>query len=526
MTKVPPLRVVSTIPPELLDGLPVLTAYGEPDDHLRLSVLIAGALRARGSGVGLAQDAQRCMGPQTSWDLRQDALWDMVRKATPKRDGDYFGILVDPDALDPGPLSEEATWDDRDFGLQRSKFRALVERIVKRNGWIVVRPRPSPELALPPPEPTALVPPAPELEFLFGQISPEVRPVLSWLVQSGNLSARDVVRRFDVVERDPALLERRLVWIAYNALQERTARVAERLSFIRNPLLLDEQRGPVVLLDHDTPVPLAEILVDERWMDNQALGDLRAAGFLQPWAVRGGREGLLMPRSVRRLLQQESELQQGDPSCPDWMGNEHRRLAVSRMDGPGLDSRLEVHHHAVRVRPVMSEDISRAFDTVRYYASDLRTIAFRLSAIEKRYMEAATVYEGIVDCDPHDAYAWEYLGYNLARAHGGRRLPEDVRERIVESYENAIYYDRNPDNPLYHGRMLGFLARTGQVEDIKQRFDQRMKIYKDSPKAVSYFASAVLREVPLEARRALIEPKWTRLIDMDEKLAELVGGAT
>jgi hypothetical protein len=512
MPKPPPLRVLSEARSEDIAGLPILTAHGDSDDHLRLAVLMADALKTRGAGIGLASLAQTCMAPETSWEARHEALWEMIKQATPAREGTYFGVLVDPDALELGPLGPEAEWNDRYFARQRSKFRELIERCVKRNGWVVVRPRPSPEVALPMPEPPSLPSPVPELAPLFEQVSPEIRPLLSWLVRSGNLAWRDVERRFEAVGHDHAELERRLISVAYNALPERAANAAERLCILRHALASDERLGPYIILDDKESVVVAKVMEESTWLTRDSLDTLVAAGVLQPWSVGDGRNALRMPRSVRGFLAQHL-----DATRPAWMGSEHRRLADPVMERAGLDSRLEVHHHATRVYPANQADIDRAFATARYYAVDLRDMAFRLSADEERFDVAAQVYRRIVDIDKTDAYAWEYLGYNLARAYTQKPPPEHVRAQVFEAYENAIAYDPSGDNPLYHGRLLGFRARLG--DDVAVDFEQKMRRYKRSPAAMSFFVEAVLKGVASSAkRRALIEP-WRGLFAGNERLA-------
>jgi tetratricopeptide (TPR) repeat protein len=222
-----------------------------------------------------------------------------------------------------------------------------------------------------------------------------------------------------------------------------------------------------------------------------------------------------MPRSVRAFLERHAMT-----GIPDEIGVAHRRLASPHLER-GVESRLEVHHHAVRVHPAGSDDIERALATAYYYAADLREMAFRLSAAERKHAEAAGIYERIVGIDPTDAYAWEYLGLNLALAHkDDGPLPDAVRARILEAYENAIAYDRNGDNPLYHGRFLGFRARLG--EDIAHEFDQKMHRYRRSPAAVGYFAESVLNGVPAgPKRRALIE-RWKDTLAKYERLAHFV----
>ena len=118
---------------------------------------------------------------------------------------------------------------------------------------------------------------------------------------------------------------------------------------------------------------------------------------------------------------------------------------------------------------------------------------------EKLFSEAAAVYQMIVDeFDPEDDYAWEYLGYNLARAidirikKGGAPTTPAERERILKAYLTAAIKART--NPLYEGRLLGFRAELG--EQVRAEFNERMRWYRDTSKlkhtAMGYFAKAVL----------------------------------
>lgn len=514
MAKPSPLRVVSDASSEDIRGLPVLTAYGDSDDHLRLAVLIADTLKKRGTGRDLAALAQTCMARETSWNDRRGALWDMIKQATPKRDGTYFGVLVDPDALDLGPLGPDATWNDRTFSRQRTKFREQVEQMVKRNGWLVVRGQPSPNVALPPPESTPLMASGNAL----ARVSPEVRPLLSWLVQSGNMGWRDLERRFDAGRSDPDVFERQIVFLTYNALPERAIAVAEHLCLLRPTLPVEKCIGPYPILN-DEEVIVAKIMEEEAWVDRASLDVLRAAGILQRGRLPDGREGLRMPRSVRAFL-----LQQVDMVLPPWLGPEHRQLAATAMEQEGLDGQLEIHHHAVQVHPAQQADIERAFDTARYYVADLREMAYRLSTVEKRYDAAAAIYKRIVETNKTDAYAWEYLGYNLALAYKDRPLPDKVREQIVEAYENAIHHDPNGGNPLYDGRLLGFRARLD--EDVGLEFQQKMHIYKKwSPTAVSFFAESVLQGVTSSAKRSALVQPWREMFLSNDRLAHFAKDA-
>ena len=118
--------VIGTQIPEMT-GVPVLVAYGDPDDHLRWTVLLAHALGKSVPGVQAREAVETCLKrDKVSWSQRLDAFSYLLER-TPSLERDRpRALLVDLDALDPGPLPPEALWDDRDFRRQREIGRAHV----------------------------------------------------------------------------------------------------------------------------------------------------------------------------------------------------------------------------------------------------------------------------------------------------------------------------------------------------------------------------------------------------------------
>jgi tetratricopeptide (TPR) repeat protein len=462
------------------------------------------------------------MAPGTPWADRYRILEDLLREARPRREDQYFGVLVDIDALDPGPLGLEESWDDRAFGWQRRMFLEMLAAASKRGGWIVLRPEPSKAVALPPAEPsgpTALF--VPEIHPIVEKLSSDGRPILTWLIESGTLTARNVERRFEASDGDAKRLERHLIAVVYDALSEQAAEAAERLSILRPPQPLNGALGPYPIrtarVDGASPRASAE----QFSLSRDILDELRACGFLQPWPGRDGHPALRMPRSVRVYLEQQAMA-----SMALELGAEHRRLASIELGRGDIDAEIEAHHHATRVHPANAEDIQRAVDTARYYVADLREMGVRLSTVEHRYADAADVFQQIVERDPTDAYAWEYLGYNLARSYQDAPVPDEGRERIIQAYKNAIGHDRDSDNPLYHGRLLGFRARVD--EDIRGEFDQKMHRYLASANATSavrYFAEAVLNGMPRGPQRTAMINRWRPQLSRDKRLQRFLADA-
>ncbi|WP_437916374.1 hypothetical protein WME73_17190 [Sorangium sp. So ce302] len=514
----PHCTAATAIPDELL-GLPVVAAYGDPDDHLRLTALIGHHLR-NARGVGVADAAATCLSPKASWCARQDALEHLLRHAKPRSGATYLGVLFDIDALDVGPLSPENRWDDRDFRLERDEFLARMLSSVDQSRWFVVRPRPSPDIdiALPSNDREGEPAPAfPELVDVNDRLAPECRPILDWLIRSGTLSVVDVRERFEAGE--PASFDRHLISVAYNTLRGNSAETAKRWSSLRRARHLDDHSLPGPLVDRREAV-VSDVIDETTPITSAAVAELRKRGFLQSGPLVDGSPTWRMPRSVRVFLRRHALA-----SMPDRIGADHRTLAALSPAGAyaGLENQLEAHYHAVHVHPIREQDIDHAFATARHYVADLRAMAVRLSVVSEDYQNAARIFRRILDVDGTDAYAWEYFAYNLSKSYRNELPPEQDRALILEAYKNATEHARDRDNPLYHGRLLGFRARLG--EDVRREFDQRMRLYIEYPSstsAVGYFAEAVLNGVPAGPTRQAMIARWARQLEKNPRLAQFV----
>ena len=82
-----------------------------------------------------------------SWEWRLDALQLLLNRASRPAGRPYLGASVDPDALDPGPLSANRLWKDRGFGVQRAALLGVLADAVDQGGWLVIRPSPRREMA-------------------------------------------------------------------------------------------------------------------------------------------------------------------------------------------------------------------------------------------------------------------------------------------------------------------------------------------------------------------------------------------
>jgi hypothetical protein len=496
MVQLSPSRVISEPQPPDIAGVPVVRAFGDPDDHLRWTVLLAHHLGGR--AAPLRELAEVCQSPRSGWQQRLDALASLLRQAPPPAGQAFRAVLVDLDALDPGPLEGERLWDDRHFFRQRHELlELLLDAVVHQQGWLLVRPRPSSSISLrvAPLLPTEEVESLPDekaptaLEALLDCVSPESRPVLAWLERAGVMGTRDMERLLEAA--GPEGFEETLLDIAYDALPVFSRDAALRLSVLRGPQ------------------PVAEDI------QARAIEGLVYAGFLQPSTEEQGHRTLQMPRAVRLRLLPLARL-----AIPEQLILQHQWWGSRPLEGLPLAAQLETHFHAVQ-----GGQLEEALRTARYYASDLRELAFRRSH-EEHYSEAAEVYRRIVeDFDPEDAYAWEYLGYNLALACGSQRPSAQRDGEIRRAYARALALDRG--NPLYHGRLLGYRASAG--EDVRAEFHHALKRYLTNhsrqPETVSYFAEPVLRGMQRGGRpawRQEIIERWGTVLRRSERLRPML----
>jgi tetratricopeptide (TPR) repeat protein len=165
----------------------------------------------------------------------------------------------------------------------------------------------------------------------------------------------------------------------------------------------------------------------------------------------------------------------------------------------------QIERHAAR-----SGDVAKAKQTARFFGVELRSMATRLSRAERRYQDAADLFRHVVEnFDADDAYAWEYLGYNLARADAEANASGRNEKEILEAYREA--HRLTPRNPLYIGRLLGYRAEHGHP--IESEFIRYMALFvRDfAPEwePVSWFAKPVFAGL-----------KRARRLDESARLAE------
>jgi hypothetical protein len=472
----PPSRLVIGTPEASHRAPGLLIAFGDRDDPQRLAVLLAEhvaeqlpADRAVRGWVDI------CLAPKASWKERRLALSDALSRAA-ERGAGHLVTLVDVDAL--APPSGGDSYGDQSVAMRKDLYRVVLEGIA-RGGWVVVRPCPCPEITADladlgiveeyAPEPAGVAYPEEANPF-----APEIRPLAAGLVRRGMLHPRDLSR----LVTDVTSFDEHLVSLACDALPAEARSAGELLSALRPPQRANGALGPFAYADglpSATAVPRAAVQV------------LAAAGFLQPGAEPST---LRMPRLVRDLLRRHAAIEAAGE-----VRRLHARLAAEGGEGD-TPAQLEAHHHAA-----LAGDVERAKRTARFYGTELRDLATRMSleanqaGDRAKFAQAAELFDYIVkNFDEADAYSWEYLGYNLARADAAANAP-----RVLKAYERA--HQLSPTNPLYHGRLLGFRGQMGQ--DVRAEFVQWLDRYvaKSGPEAVSFFARAALKGLRHGGRR-------------------------
>lgn len=442
--------------------------------------------------------AQTCMQPRMRWADRLAALTQLLEAA---RDRGVVLALIDPDALRSNDSRPQQRWEDRTFASERAELLSALISTARKGGWVILRPTPSPEVTkelrgMPDeegPDDVQLASNTPNrLTSAWPAVPPAVRPILKWLLAERVLSAVSAARLIEAVlpaDPTPAILD-----TAYDHLPSTVRATAQRLSALRPPVVRNGVLGPFSWGTGPEDIPRADVEV------------LVQAGFIQPSPVVEGHARWHMPNPVRRFLYLRAEV-----AKPEELEKEHGWLATQPSAGDDVEARSELHHHAVQ-----SGDVERAEQSATFYGSDLRALAYKLSrraqsldepARRRQEFERASNLFGTITTrfDESDAYAWEYMAFNLARAYP--KPSPDIGGRIRKGYQTA--FDLEPDNLLYHGRLLGYRARCGEDvrTEIKSSLSRYLATYRDSA-AVSWFARSAIDGL----RASRFKAEATRLI--------------
>lgn len=432
---------------------PVFYCNGDADDHLRLTVLIA---RALGSDRTRAAVEAACS-PRSSWIERRDALVSILRDVAAPNNSGYVGVLVDPDALPAGHPAGASTWDDASFARERSELLDVLLENVERGGWVVARPSASSWVSARLDHLGPLDEPGGFEARELAELPPIAARLVDRLLKRGELNELAVSRWIAQDEPLHAVVEK-----AIEQTSSAVRATLARLCVERRPLDINGSCGPLSWGSmHDAPDVV----------ERSAVAELTDRGLVLPMDANR----VWIPRVIREVS--------GAGGAGGTMIATHQALSrppsrpPSRLGDAAADV-IERHWHATA-----AGDLAVAVETARYYVNDLRELAKARSG-QGRYADAAHVFRQVVDQDPSDSYAWEYLGFNLVRAHQ-QSLDPSLVDEIERAYLRA--HELAASNPLFHGRLIAFqIEHRGAAGD---RIDGLCAYYKTTHgvEAVEWF---------------------------------------
>lgn len=461
MTIVRPINRTTPDPSTSPDQV-LATAYGHADDHLQIVVSIGTRF------LGESEAAYGCVFPKSSWSSRLEAFRRLVDEQRPSV------VIFDPDALQM-VVPEMEQWSDALLRRERSRFLDDLIEMARERSWTFLRPRPSSEVSRKladrgfrndprtPPTSANL-----EDRFVLNELMPEVRDIAANMLESGTLQ-RGTLTRLIRHQPDEDAVATSIASMAYEALPPSQRRAARAMSVLRQPAVVNGALGP-----------LAWSAWSEHGLTQEVIAALSSRSLARSHNTAGHTE-VRLPRSLRTIL--ENHLQMLQPET----ARELHGAVARGLRGSTPREQAERHHHAVQ-----ADDTELALRDSPY-ASDMRPLALRLS-MTRDFSRAAEIYRAIVTrFDDEDAYAWEYLAWNLAQQHGSAATRGDLATEILAAYSKA--HEIEDDNPLYHGRWLAFRVRCG--EHVLDEFLKGLEGYLTAGRAFhdapSWYAEPVLK---------------------------------
>lgn len=484
------LSIIGTKVPEPPSEGRWFTVFGDADDHLRLTTLLAEELGAPGDDA-----TAQCLAPKSSWSQRREALRGLLSKCRPRAADQFVAVIEDPDLLF-SEITPEIAWDDRGFTKERNDLFRLLLNAAEMGGWVFLRTVPHKAASIQfegvgeeKAEPTEGA--AEKYADALACLSPSIRPLCQALEKSGRISEARAAQVIQAAKEDPDL---EIIATAYDALAPSVRAVAKRLSLVRPAQMLNGSLGLFCLV-HGEPDP-----EKRQQLPRSAIDALRKAAFLQAGPTPNT---LRMPSPVRRFLHQRASWAwpTGIQEAHHWLAKRAWHLS-SQGNAESTEDLVETHFHAIA-----AGDADLACATAKYYGADLRELAYQRSR-KGNYDEAARLYKKIIDTfDGQDAYAWEYYAYNLARACG-KTLTSSEAETIEDAYKRAA--DLAQPNPLFLGRYVGFKARLGK--DVSEEAVASLRSYQAAhdPVAMSFFGKAVLEGLKAARKDALAKSLMKR----------------
>lgn len=466
------------------DG-PRLGFYGDADDHLRFPALFTLASRQR---WGVAS-GDACLDPTASWTQRSDALLDVLAESRERlrrlpREQAQPLIIENLDALSFGQQDEPSPDEPPDhaakptlawtrLGFERER-RSLLNALTYNTGGLplVVQIGERPPRGLDDSLVAAVETADQALSALLVDVPLAVRRLVAGLIATRRANLVNVQQMIDACE--PQKLTEYLLWRSYSRLEDET-RCALRA--------LATQRGP----QHYNGV-IGAFRINDAEVTRSAAQELISTG----WLVHIG-SSVEIPWLLRRYV-----LSQLDLLTPE----RREPLFTLLTDAIPTDTQDPALHTELHHRAREAGNIALAWETARFYVSDMRSLARRLSDA-REFSSSAEIYDRIVTTfDPHDSYSWEYLAYNLERVS---RRPQH-KDRITFAYQRA-HELTNARNALYWARWLCWRMKSDLIsfDEARVEFRDALNILKDLSfsDSLERFARPVLKTLRQLARQDL-----------------------
>jgi len=446
--------------------------YGDSDDHLRVPASLTLQLRKR--YPQLSSLGANCLDPNASWYQRLDSLQEMLEDASrlqsKVKNSPPLLLLENIEALEQDITL--ALKDDGDgttsqltpFAKARAELRKMLLTAARRRGiWV---------------QTGATIPD--ELEDIETSRYDSHEPWLKQLLEGVPLEVCDLMQRLIVlgledrvgieliVEAGEGDLTEHLLWENYTTLPARARDAARQIAALRGAQPYNGKLGDLAVE--------AKTIQTEAKVAGSAVAQLIERG----WLLSTAHQELVMPWRLRSYA-----LKQADR----WTPSEQQMTWVALVKaGEQLEltstQEMELHHRAVEAL-----DIEAATCYSKFYIDDLIVRGRKLSQ-NKDYKHAAMLFDAITKHHNQNAYAWEYMAFNLE--HVARETGDPAhRDKIAEGYQRAHDLTER-SNPLFWARWLSWriLHESLPESDAFKEFNDALNKYR-SHSGLSRFVELV-----------------------------------
>ena len=151
---------------------------------------------------------------------------------------------------------------------------------------------------------------------------------------------------------------------------------------------------------------------------------------------------------------------------------------------PAIRQEAEVIHHLTE-----AGDVQGLLAKAVYFIEQYNALG-RVLSVDRRYADAASVYERSLAHDPNDDYANHYLAYNLD-------VLAAQPARVESHFQRAL--EQRPEHPWYWTRFINFLITRGRTSEARRQWENALEALASSRDDERFF-----RELHGEVARLLL----------------------